>query len=357
MSYLIRLCLLAALACNMAMGNLLSPLAAATRWQAQEHVERSSASQGFRGLGGLKWSGGLRLSAALHLRAGSDSASSSATKPKKKKKKATKAKAESRSVAAMVKTGFKKLRPATRLYITGALALTLLATFGIVNPNMLALDPMAALLGLQFWRPLTSALFLGGLNMQMATSLYFLGMYGQELEKDRGTADYVVFLLTQVILLSVLAPLLGMPYTSSSVVSAALWVSCRRRPMQKLSLGVMGISMEAWLVPFGRMLIECLQAQNPIAALPHMLGFVSGHFYHFTTRVWPLLGGKDWLQAPPKMKKLLNGKAAKKGKKKGPALKKKKKKKKVPSGPGHKLGGSATPARDGEEVEAIAAES
>uniref|UniRef100_A0A7S1XM51 Derlin n=1 Tax=Phaeomonas parva TaxID=124430 RepID=A0A7S1XM51_9STRA len=258
-----------------------------------------------------------------------------------KKKKSKKAKAkepEAKGIGAFAKKEYKKLKPATRLYLSVAMALTMVATAGLVDPNLMALDPLATIFNLQFWRPLTSAFFLGPLNMNMATSLYFVAMFGQELEKDKGTADYVVFLISQITLLTLLGPMLGMPYTSSSLVSAALWVSCRRKPMQKMGLGFMGMSVEAWLVPFARMVMDSLQAQSGAAALPHMLGFLTGHCYHFVTKIWPLVGGTNWLDAPPRMKKMLNGKVAKK-KKKGSAIKKKKKKAKVPVGKGYKLGG------------------
>ena len=46
------------------------------------------------------------------------------------------------------------------------------------------------------------------------------------------------------------------------------------------------------------MATDVLQAQSASAALPHILGILSGHFYHFHRFIWPKTGGEDWLTAP-----------------------------------------------------------
>ena len=167
-------------------------------------------------------------------------------------------------------------------------------------------------------------------------------MYGQGLEREKGSADFLVFLLSQVAVLTILAPLLGMPYTSSALVSAMLWVSCRKNPMQKMQVGFMGVAVEAWLVPFARAALECLQAQSGMAAIPHVLGFLSGHVYFFGSQIAPLMGLRNYFEAPAALKKAM-GDTKKKKKKKGGAIKKKKKKKAslLKESAGYKLGGDS----------------
>jgi hypothetical protein len=53
-----------------------------------------------------------------------------------------------------------------------------------------------------------------------------------------------------------------------------------------------------WTLPYGLMITDVLQTQSASAALPHVLGIVTGHFYFFHRFVWPKLGGEDWLIAP-----------------------------------------------------------
>lgn len=45
------------------------------------------------------------------------------------------------------------------------------------------------------------------------------------------------------------------------------------------------------------MLSDVLQA-GAGAALPHVLGILSGHFYYFFKFIWPKMGGEDFMVAP-----------------------------------------------------------
>ena len=95
-----------------------------------------------------------------------------------------------------------------------------------------------------------------------------------------------------------------------------------------------------WTLPYGLMVTDVLQAGNGAAALPHILGILSGHFYFFHKFIWPKKqeedGEANWLAAPqflvdrldPDARRVV---AAKKGK---DALKSRRK------GKGRKLGRS-----------------
>ena len=52
---------------------------------------------------------------------------------------------------------------------------------------------------------------------------------------------------------------------------------------------------------------DVLQAGNAGAALPHVLGILSGHVYYFHKNVWPKLGGEDWLIPPEFLVSRLEG--------------------------------------------------
>jgi hypothetical protein len=44
--------------------------------------------------------------------------------------------------------------------------------------------------------------------------------------------------------------------------------------------------------------------------MPHILGILSGHFYHYHRFVWPKTGGEDWLSAPDFLVELLDPNSA-----------------------------------------------
>ena len=79
---------------------------------------------------------------------------------------------------------------------------------------------------------------------------------------------------------------------------------------------------------------DVLQAGNAAAALPHILGIMSGHFYYFHKFIWPKMGGEDWLAVPDFLVRRLDpGTDGGARKSVESALKKRKK------GKGRKLGG------------------
>lgn len=61
-----------------------------------------------------------------------------------------------------------------------------------------------------------------------------------------------------------------------------------------------------WSLPYGLMASDVLQG-GAGAALPHVLGILSGHFYYFHKFVWPRMGGEDWLVAPNFLIRRLEG--------------------------------------------------
>jgi membrane associated rhomboid family serine protease len=193
---------------------------------------------------------------------------------------------------------YKQILPLTRIYITMVVGATLLGMIlgEELTQGLLALDPMRVIYGLEMWRPFTAATFLGPPSIGWLMSGYYLFEYGSALERAYGTAQHLIFLLSQVVMLSVLSVLFGQPFFTASVITAMLHVLSRAMPNQKVKWLV--FTVPYWALPYGLMATDVLQAGSPAAALPHVLGIMSGHFYHFHKFIWPKMGGEDWLTAP-----------------------------------------------------------
>ena len=200
-----------------------------------------------------------------------------------------------------------------------------------LTQGLMALDPIRVLYGLELWRPLTAACFLGPPSVGWLMSGYYLFQYGSSLERAYGTAQHLVFLLTQIGLLSLLSALFGQPFFAPSVITAMLHVLSRSMPHQKVKWLV--FTVPYWSLPYGLMATDILQAGSLTAAIPHILGIVSGHFYHFHKFIWPKLGGEDWLAAPDFLVQRFDPNARKTKETVNIALKKRKR------GTGKKLGG------------------
>jgi derlin-1 len=282
------------------------------------------------------------LSSILQVRGGAKSKrkgktaslSSSRTATGKKKVQSGKEKEKASALSDSLQK-YKQILPLTRIYITMVFVATCV---GMVmgeelTQGLLALDPIRTLYGLELWRPFTAATFLGPPSIGWLMSGYYLFEYGSSLERAYGTAQYLVFLLSQVILLSGLSVLFGQPFFTPSVITAMLHVLSRSMPHQKVKWLV--FTVPYWALPYGLMMSDVLQAGSAAAALPHVLGILSGHFYHFHKFVWPKMGGEDWLGAPNFLVKSMDPDARKDTGKEAVASALKARKK----GKGRKLGG------------------
>lgn len=207
---------------------------------------------------------------------------------------------------------FSRVQPVTRVYLCIILTCTLLGLLLGEERGMafMALDPMRTLYGGELWRPITAASNLGKPSIGWLMSVFYLVQYGNTLERAYGPAQFFIFLMSQLGLLSLLSMLFRMPSFANAVVTAMLHVLSRATPKQKVKWLILDIPYFA--LPYGVMLVDCLQAQSAAAAVPHVLGILSGHFYLFHRFIWPKIGGEDWLSAPDFLIERMDPNAAKK---------------------------------------------
>lgn len=228
-----------------------------------------------------------------------------------KKKVGAKAAVETkRSAVSDTMQKYKGILPLTRIYITMIGAATFLGLIlgEELTQALLALDPIQVMYGLQLWRPITAATFLGPPSIGWLMNGYYLFEYGSSLERAYGTAQHLVFLLSQVTLLSIFSALVGQPFFANSMITAMLHVLSRAMPHQKVKWLI--FTVPYWSLPYGLMASDVLQSQSAMAALPHILGILSGHFYQFNKFVWPKMGGEDWLVAPEFIRQKLDADAS-----------------------------------------------
>jgi len=226
----------------------------------------------------------------------------------KKKVGAAKKEAEQAKKSAVTDTfsKYKKILPLTRVYITlvGIATLTGLILGEELTQGLLALDPVRLIYGFELWRPITAATFLGPPSISWLMSGYYLFEYGSSLERAYGSAQHLVFLLSQLVLLSILSALVGQPFFAQSMITGMLHVLSRAMPHQKVKWLI--FTVPYWSLPYGLMASDVLQSQSAMSALPHILGILSGHFYQFHKFVWPKMGGEDWLVAPEAIQRRLD---------------------------------------------------
>ena len=237
---------------------------------------------------------------------------SSKSKTATGKKKVGAAEKENKSALSDTMLKYKKILPLTRIYITMVGLTTLLGLIlgEELTQSLLALDPMRVLYGLELWRPLTAATFLGPPSIGWLMNGYYLFEYGSSLERAYGTAQHLMFLISQLVILSITSAFVGQPFFAPSMITAMLHVLSRAMPHQKVKWLI--FTVPYWSLPYGLMATDVLQGQSAMAALPHVLGILSGHFYHFHKFVWPQMSSsnEDWLVAPALVARRLDPDAA-----------------------------------------------
>jgi derlin-1 len=193
---------------------------------------------------------------------------------------------------------YKSILPLTRVYMTMVVVCTVL---GLLigderAQTILALDPMRVITGWEFWRIFTAASCMGQPSLNWIFNGYHIFEYGSKLERAYGPAQFLVFMLSQFAILSFLSALLGIPFFTTSVVTSMCHVLSRATPKEEVKWLLFKIPF--FLLPWGVMVSDVLQSQSVSAAIPHIVGILSGHFYHFHRFIWPKVGGEDWLVAP-----------------------------------------------------------
>lgn len=276
--------------------------------QQQQHYVSSTVNTllDLRGGASRKKKGGSRT-ASLYSSSTSDKKSTTAT-GKQKVRGSIKEEPTKSSTSSEMLTKYKSILPLTRIYITMVGVVTLL---GLVlgeemSQGLLALDPIRTVYGLELWRPITAACFFGPPSIGWLMNAYYLFEYGSSLERAFGTAQHLLFLFLQITFLSVCSAFFGQPFFSQSVITSMLHVLSRSMPNQKVKWLI--FTVPYWTLPYGLMASDVLQSGNAMAALPHVLGILSGHLYYFHKNVWPKMeGGEDWLSPPEFLRRRIDG--------------------------------------------------
>jgi len=191
---------------------------------------------------------------------------------------------------------YKKILPLTRIYMSLCIfeSLSSLIIGDECAQSIYALT--SSTLPFQPFRFITAASFLGAPSISSLMSVYYLFEYGSQLEQAYGTATFACFLLAQTAMLSALSTTFGSPFFAASTITAMLHVLSRQAPMQNVKWLIFNVPY--WTLPYGLMMSDVLQAQSASAALPHVMGILTGHTWHFHKYIYPGVTGNDWLVAP-----------------------------------------------------------
>ncbi|XP_050119351.1 derlin-1-like isoform X2 [Malus sylvestris] len=158
---------------------------------------------------------------------------------------------------------YQSLPPISKAYGTLCVIATTAFQLGLYDWKSIALVHRLVFSHLQVWRLFTNFFFLGNFSVNFGIRLLMIARYGVQLEKgpfDRRTADFLWMMI----------------FGATTLLAFYL-------PWAMLALDVI----------FG----------SPI--MPDLLGIIAGHLFYFLTVLHPLAGGKNILQTPRWVRKIV----------------------------------------------------
>ncbi|OCF39692.1 derlin-2/3 [Kwoniella heveanensis CBS 569] len=213
-------------------------------------------------------------------------------------------------MAAPVEQWISDIPPVTRVWVAASIGMSVLVECGVIAPLQLYFSWKSAVQNMQVWRFITTFLYFGPLSLDLAFHLFFIMRYSRLLEENSFSnrrADYVWLLFLCSAFLIMISPLLTMPFLSSSLAFALVYIWSRRNPSIKMSLfGV--VTITAPYLPLCLVAFSWLLQGGFEAAIGDIVGILAGHTYVFLQDYWPRemwsTTGKGEIQTPAPVKRL-----------------------------------------------------
>jgi len=164
------------------------------------------------------------------------------------------------SVVEKVQRAYMGVPTFTRVWLSFILALASLNQVGILEPEVLALDATATIKGLQLWRPLSAASFLGGLGPQLLQKCYYLIQFGNQLERTLGLAEFARVVFSCAALLSIASSTLSWQFIGDGLIMAITVLTCQQNPTQQVNL--YGLQIPCAYLPFAQLCMSYLFTQQ-----------------------------------------------------------------------------------------------
>ncbi|KAI9501366.1 hypothetical protein GGI25_004925 [Coemansia spiralis] len=197
----------------------------------------------------------------------------------------------------------------TRIYLTATVALTLAVQMEWVTPYELFHTYSYTVTRGEYWRIVTTFLFLGRFSLDWILNVYFIVRHCKDLEEGSyltKPADFAWLMLLMCGALILISPLLGVLFLGNLLVLALTYVWSRH--YSYMFLNIMGVfTIPASYFPWV-MIAFSLVAENRWP-FPDLAAIGIGHLFWFLSEEWPRRaesGGSRPLQAPKFLCRLMD---------------------------------------------------
>ncbi|ODM90037.1 Derlin-2 [Orchesella cincta] len=199
-----------------------------------------------------------------------------------------------------------EIPPVTRAFTTACVLTTVAVHMELVTPYDLYFNPYLIVMQHQWWRLLTTFLFLGTISFNFVFNIAFTHRYCRTLEEAsyRGkTADFVMMFIFGGVSTVIIAYFINMIFLGQAFTMMLIYVWSRHNPMVRMSFfGV--FNFQAPLLPLVLLGFSFLLGNS---VQTDLIGIVVGHSYYFLHDVFPNQpNGFRILKTPQFMRRLLD---------------------------------------------------
>ena len=152
---------------------------------------------------------------------------------------------------------------------------------------------------LQIWRLVTKFFFPGPFSINFAIRLLLIARYVVQLERglfDRRTADFLWMMIFAALSLLAFAivPALRSGFLGISLVFMLVYIWAREFPNAQVNISGL-FMLKGFYFPWAMLALNVIFG-SPL--LPDLMGIVVGHLYYFLTELHPRTGGRNILNTP-----------------------------------------------------------
>ncbi|KAJ1612107.1 transmembrane domain-containing protein [Cryptosporidium canis] len=179
---------------------------------------------------------------------------------------------------------YKNLPPITRSFLTLTFVLTLMVTFGMLNPWYIIFDWGYILNKAQVWRFLTSFFFVGPFSLGWVMSQWMFTSFSSKLERSgavgTSSGSYLYFILVLMVSVNLIGTAFEYPtgrrVGGSSLIFGIIYYWSKKFPTSLVS--IWGFTLQAYQLPYALLFLDVLTGNSLIDDL---IGLLAGHTYYY----------------------------------------------------------------------------
>ncbi|EEA05929.1 Der1-like family protein [Cryptosporidium muris RN66] len=198
---------------------------------------------------------------------------------------------------------FANLPPISRFMLCTTFVVTVLCSFGLLNPWYIILDWPLVVKKVQIWRLISNFFYVGHFSLGWIMSQWMFISFSSKLEKSGvlgvSEGSYLYFIMVLMVIIDFIAIAFNFPVgkrvNGSCLIFAIIYYWSRRFPSSPVS--IWGFILQAYQLPFALLLLDILTGNS---IFDDVLGLLAGHSLHYVRDILPGADRSNILHYPPK---------------------------------------------------------